>query len=302
MVRVRALASLAASLTAIAAVAALPPLARAQQPAPAAAASTATPASPAAVKAAVQRSAPPQDAGRAARPASCQASAGLVGLGMTLRRVALRLAHGGPLKIIAFGSSSTAGAMASSQAATYPSRLAAYFKRRFPDLEVTVLNRGVGGEEAADMLKRLDKDVIDERPDLVLWQVGTNAVLRDHPVENTMRLVDHGIARIKETGADIVLIDPQYSPAVIAKPEAEPMVDALAAASKRDNVALFRRYAVMQQWRAREQMSFESFVSPDGLHMNDWGYDCWATLIGGAIVDATIPVTAVARTNAHKHP
>ena len=52
----------------------------------------------------------------------------------------------------------------------------------FPGHEITVLNRGVNGEEAADMLARLDTDVIAEKPDLVLWQVGTNSVLRDKAV------------------------------------------------------------------------------------------------------------------------
>ena len=52
-------------------------------------------------------------------------------------------------------------------------------RRRFPGHEITVLNRGVNGEEITDMLARLDTGVIAEQPDLVLWQVGTNSVLRD---------------------------------------------------------------------------------------------------------------------------
>jgi lysophospholipase L1-like esterase len=77
------------------------------------------------------------------------------------------------------GSSSTYGAGASSPAAAYPNRLAQELARRFPGQEFTMLNRGVNGEEITDMVSRLDTAVLAEHPDLVLWQVGTNSVLRN---------------------------------------------------------------------------------------------------------------------------
>ena len=42
-----------------------------------------------------------------------------------------------------------------------------------------MLYGGVGGEEIGDMLERFDTDVIANKPDLVLWQFGTNSVIRD---------------------------------------------------------------------------------------------------------------------------
>ena len=59
----------------------------------------------------------------------------------------------------------------------------------------------------------------------MLRQVGTNAVLRDNPLGPVGRLVHDGIARIKALGADVVLIDPQFAPMVIAKADAEDMVN-----------------------------------------------------------------------------
>src|SRR2546423_1793275 len=81
-----------------------------------------------------------------------------------------RIAQGLPIKIVAIGSSSTFGSGASSPAASYPSRLEAELKAQLPGLPITVLNKGIGGEEAAQMVARFDADVIDENPDLVLWQ------------------------------------------------------------------------------------------------------------------------------------
>jgi lysophospholipase L1-like esterase len=187
--------------------------------------------------------------------------------------------------------------MASSPSASYPSRLAVELKQRFSGADITVLNRGVNGEEAADMLKRFDTEVVAEKPDLIIWQVGTNAVLRDNPLDTADRLIRDGVQRLKATGADIVLVDPQFSPKVIAKPEAEAMVDLIASAAKRENVALFRRFAVMRHWREDEHIEFDTFVSPDGLHMNDWSYACWAKLLSGAIAEAASTPTAIAHTS-----
>jgi hypothetical protein len=86
----------------------------------------------------------------------CDAPLNLVRLARPLPRVAAKIAAHRPLVIVAIGSSSTAGAGASSKAATYPARLAVELKRRFPGTPVTVLNRGIGGEEVAAMLNRFD--------------------------------------------------------------------------------------------------------------------------------------------------
>ena len=65
----------------------------------------------------------------------------------------------------------------------------------------------------------------------------------------------------------------------------------------RENVALFRRFAVMRYWREDEHIEFDTFVSPDGLHMNDWSYACWAKVLSGAIAEAASTPTAVAHTS-----
>ena len=69
------------------------------------------------------------------------------------------------------------------------------------------------------MMKRLQTEVIDAKPDLVIWQVGTNAVLRNLDPAETAKLVEEGVARIQAAGADLVLVDPQYSPRVTERAE-----------------------------------------------------------------------------------
>jgi acyl-CoA thioesterase I len=115
-----------------------------------------------------------------ARVSPCVAPADLVRLDLPLRRTARRLDSHKLLMIVALGSSSTAGAGASSAETTYPSQLMVDLAQRFKTQPIMVLNRGISGERAVDMLARFDESVSAERPDLVLWQVGTNAVLRGY--------------------------------------------------------------------------------------------------------------------------
>ena len=230
----------------------------------------------------------------APRPPACTVAAEQVRFDRPLPRTARLLVSGRPIKIVALGSSSTFGAGASTSAASYPSRLAEELARHFPGHDITVLNRGVNGDEAADMLARLDRAVIAEKPDLVLWQVGTNSVLRDKAVLPHASLLHEGLARLKATGADVVLIDPQYAPRVLAKPNIEGMVSLIATAAKAEHVSLFHRFDLMRHWYETEHLPFETFVSPDGLHMNDWSYACLAKALGMAIAEAASRPTATA--------
>jgi acyl-CoA thioesterase-1 len=210
---------------------------------------------------------------------------------LPLRRTARQLAAGKPIKIVAIGSSSTAGAGASQPYNSYPSRLAAELAREFVDHDFSVLNRGVNGDTATDMLARFERGVIAEKPDLVLWQVGTNSLLRGDPLAPHRSLLHGGIVRLKATGADIVLIDPQYAPRVIARPNADGMIKLLQETARFETVNLFRRFALMRHWHQVERMPFEAFLSPDELHMNDFSYGCVARALGSAIAEAlTRPV------------
>lgn len=225
----------------------------------------------------------------------CDAPASVVRLAHPLSRVAQKLANRQPVVIVAIGSSSTAGAGASSKAANYPSRLALELKRRFPRQMITIINRGINGEVITDMLKRFDRAVVAAKPDLVLWQLGTNSVLRNRDINHDGAAIREGLAKIRATGADVVLIDPQFAPKVIVKPDAKHMVALISDIANTQDTDLFRRYAMMKRWREHDRMAFESFLARDGLHMNDWSYACMAKSLGAAIAEAaTRQVAAVA--------
>src|SRR6266576_2676524 len=203
----------------------------------------------------------------------------------SLPHVASKLAAGEPVMIVAFGSSSTVGYGTTSPEFTYPNRLAAQLRRQYPTADITVVNRGKGGEDAPEMMKRLQTEVIDMKPDLVIWQVGTNAVLRNLDVAETAKLVEDGVARIQAAGANVVLVDPQYSPRVNERAEnAGKMIKVLSRIAELRHVGIFPRFEVMRDWHEKQSIPIDTFVIADGLHMNDWGYACFAQLLGDDII------------------
>lgn len=228
-------------------------------------------------------------AGPAARKASagidrCAASETLTALGAPLPRTARRLAAGKNLTVVALGSSSTYGTGASRPSYAYPSRLAALLRRRFPEARIRVLNRGVGGEIGGTTRRRIASDVLAEKPDLVIWQVGTNDILTDLAPGTLGRAVNRGISEMKHAGADVILMDAQYAPAVLRHASYRAVEHALWIAARISGVALFRRFALMRDWAERGSMRVTAMVGPDHLHMTDASYDCLARQLGASIL------------------
>lgn len=223
----------------------------------------------------------------------CVQSKSLAQFDAPIARVARRLDAHDPVTIVAVGSSSTGGSGASSAAYSYPSRLERELRQRFPGTSINIINRGVNGEDAADMMSRMDS-VLEAKPDLVIWQLGTNTVLRDGSIPATGELLRAGIARIRKAGADVLLIDPQFAPSVNAKPAVSDMVGLIAYVAKQTHVPLFRRYVAMRHWHEDQAIAIDRFITADGLHMNDWGYSCFARLLADNIVATVSRSRAVA--------
>jgi acyl-CoA thioesterase I len=221
----------------------------------------------------------------------CVAPPGFARFDTPVMSVAGRISAQQPLTIVAIGSSSTLGAGTSSPAMSYPSRLAIELRALLPRSSITVINRGVNGDTAREMLARFDRDVFAAHPDLVLWQVGSNTVLLGRPIAPTGLLIDEGLRRLKVAGSDVVLIDPQYAPKVIAKHDehdVDLMVALISAASRDMQINLFQRFALMRYWRLTEGLPFSAFLSQDELHMNDWSYGCIAKLLARAVAEAAM--------------
>ena len=193
-----------------------------------------------------------------------------------------RLASNGEVLIVALGSSSTEGWMATAPAHTYPARLQSDLSNAFPLSHIAVVNRGIGGQDATEEVARLDTDVLAIRPDLVIWQVGANGAMAHSDPDVFRKLVSTGIERLKSLGIDIVLMDNQRSPLILASPEHGIMEQTLADLSIKYNVSLFSRGSLMDGWKTAG-LPYSHFLANDGVHMNDLGYRCLADELAGSI-------------------
>jgi lysophospholipase L1-like esterase len=198
-----------------------------------------------------------------------------------LPHLAQALQGKGPVRIVAMGSSSTAGRW---DVVPYPHRLELYlrarYQDRFPDLRIDVLNRGKGGEEAIEELPRFDADILAERPSLVIWQVGTNAVFhkqdKKYDLDKVAAAISAGLALLRDQPMDVLLIDPQYVTAMLLDGKADDsarMVSLISAVAEKAEVDVFRRWALMRHWHVHNNISFEQMLDPtdpDKLHQSDW--------------------------------
>src|SRR5262249_45880617 len=192
-----------------------------------------------------------------------------------LVHLADRLAGQGQVKIVAIGSSTTEG---EGDIMPYPARLQDALKARYPDRDINVVNKGHGGQEAPDELKRFQHDVLEENPTVVIWQVGTNVVWNGGDLDATAAAIRYGLDILPNRPMGVILMGLQYLPGVLTTDRieaAERMValiaDAAATASRPVN--LFQRFAYMRAWHEVELISFDRMVDPTDLlrlHHSDW--------------------------------
>jgi acyl-CoA thioesterase I len=229
--------------------------------------------------------APAQAADICAAPAALVSAASM----RQLPRTSAALTQKHNLRIVAVGSSSTEGTGASNPSKTYPAQLDTILEQRLPGAAVEVINKGVGGETAAGTLARLDRDVLSLHPDLVIWQLGTNDALRNVDAKTFGTQAVEGIRRIREAGADLMLLEPQFLPKQVGNATYSAYVDAVRTLGAAHGLAVFRRSDVMKYWLESKQFTPATMLSADQLHMTDASYHCLAQLMADAIVLATMP-------------
>jgi lysophospholipase L1-like esterase len=213
---------------------------------------------------------------RAETPCPLPVPAWVADAALPLRLAQARLAERPVLKIVAIGSSSTQGTGASTPASTYPAQLEALLRAALPGVRVKVINRGVGGEDAAQNLARFDADVLALRPSIVIWQAGANMAMRRGDPARFQTLLDRGVEMLKNDGVDVILVDSQAAPRVVAAPRNAAFLAAVRETAAEHEVALFPRFALMQAWAATAPQAAAGLIGPDQLHHTDAGYACMA--------------------------
>ena len=186
------------------------------------------------------------------------------------------------VKVLAIGSSSTVGVGASSASATYVAKLETSLEGSIKGMNFDVVGRGLSGEVAQGAADRMKKEVDETKPDLVVWQVGTNDALRHVSLDKFKTCLSTTLAWLAEHKIDVVLIDPQYG-AVLTKDEHyERVVAAVAEVAREARVLLVDRFEAMKELQRERGDTF--YLTGDNLHLNDRGHRCMAEQLTRAIV------------------
>jgi hypothetical protein len=202
-----------------------------------------------------------------------------------LPKSAKKLAQG-TLSIVALGSSSTLGVGASSREAAWPARLEAELRRRLPQADIAVVNRGKLRESAAAMVKRMAGEALAAKPDLVIWETGTAEAVRNMGAEYFAAALEDGAERILASGAELVLMTPQFSRETARLIGYQPYIEAMGNLSVRADVLIFPRYDVMRHLVETNQLQLEGLSPAQAAATADRLYDCIARQVARVLLRA----------------
>jgi lysophospholipase L1-like esterase len=213
----------------------------------------------------------------------CEAPAADIAAPAPLPHLAELLGRKPPsIRILAIGSSSTWGVGASSRKKTYPTLLRGILEAALAGTRAEIVNRGVSGEVAQTTAERLRTAVALDKPDLVLWQVGTNDALARVDSGDFAETLRSTIDWLKASDIDVTLVGLQYAPK-FARDESYTVIrEALRKVAVEENVLYVNRYDAMQF--IAKQQNGATLMSPDELHENDLGYECLAQHIARSVI------------------
>ena len=224
--------------------------------------------------------------------AGCPGGKPILSVQAKMERLASRLKKSEAVRILAIGSSSTQGVGASSPAFSYPVQLQADLARIWKGT-VVIENAGKGGETIPETVGRLEAALLKaDKPDLVIWQVGTNDAVKGGDEGRFSDLLRQGIDAAQAAGVEVLLVDQQYFPAIKDLGRYERFVRLVGTAGAAEQVPVFSRYRLMKAWGERSPDTLISMLSSDGFHMGDRGYDCLAQLIADSLHSMVLPTDA----------
>jgi acyl-CoA thioesterase I len=213
-----------------------------------------------------------QDQGGPSSPAAaCLGFKDGLSLGAPLASTKAKLRAGGTLTIVALGSSSTTGFGAFGAGTAFPDVMKRELSRLYPSARIEVINSGRILEDLGGNIARIERDVLSYKPDLLVWQIGTNDVVWRGIADNAEEMLSESVKRIKAAKTDVVLLDLQYSPWVLANSRYIRMEKIIADVADQQRVGHFPRFALMK--RAIDA-GVTGLVSWDGLHNSAQGYAC----------------------------
>ena len=212
---------------------------------------------------------------------SCEVPDYLLASESTLPKVAEAIKTGHSLDILVVGSRSST---INSDGNAYPGRLQTALREKLPklaiNLSVEIQARKTAEEVAAGIVKLME----GKRPTLVIWQTGTVDAMRSVDPDDFRSAVDEGVAAMQNAGADVILMNLQYSPRTETMISAPPYLDNMRVVAQQHDVPLFDRFAIMRTWN--ETGDFDLFSTTNGIEIAKRVHDCLGRALSTFVIDA----------------
>lgn len=213
---------------------------------------------------------------------SCLVAAHLVQADAPLPRVAAAVKNKS-LRVVVAGTNSSTLPGPNGPPLAYPARFEDALRMKLPGVEVKVTSFAKLRQSAADMAAAFPKILKEEKPALVLWQTGTADAITGVPTDAFQATLEDSIGRIHDAGADLIFINPQYSPRTDAVVATAPYMEAMRWVAAGNSVNLFDRQAVMRQWG--ELGTFDLLAATKSLDTAAKVHNCIGRLLADLVVE-----------------
>ncbi|MSO92897.1 MAG: hypothetical protein EXQ86_05790 [Rhodospirillales bacterium] len=216
----------------------------------------------------------------------CAVPEGLVYVDADLPHAAAALSGPRQLHIVVVGTASSTGAGVSQPGNAYPLQLERALARHLPEVQVSVVTKAERGTLAEAMVGRFEREVIPERPALVIWQTGTVEAVRLVDVDDFGETLAHGIDMLNSANIDVILMDMQYSPASMTLVNTGPYKDQMHWIAQEKDVLLFRRHEIMVRLSQDGMINLTSTDREAQKQNADLVHRCIGDLLADMIVRA----------------
>src|SRR5882757_11261150 len=223
-------------------------------------------------------------AGAAAAAEPCEVPTYLWFGNNDLKHVAEAVKKDKRLTIAVVGTGSSALAGPDGPPSAYPARLQAALKQKLPSVAVKVITLVRTRLSADDLAKGMDKLLVDEKPDLVIWQSGTVDAMRRVEPDDFRAALDEGVETLQKAGVDVILMNMQYSPRTDTMIPLAPYADTMRVVAQQHEVPLFDRLAIMRYWS--DVGAFDLYAAGKDNVLAQRVHDCIGRAIAALIIDA----------------
>lgn len=186
------------------------------------------------------------------------------------------------IAVVGTGSSILAGPDGPRSA--YPARLEAALKQRLPSVAVKVVTLVRTRMSAEDLAQGMAKLLVDEKPDLVIWQTGTLDAIRRIEPDDFRAALDEGVETLHKGSADVILMNMQYSPRTDIMVPLGPYADNMRVVAQQHEIPLFDRLAIMRHWS--DTGAFDLYAAGKDNVLAHRVHDCIGRAIASMIIDA----------------